>query len=401
MENIAVIGSVGYPSKQGKIEILVHHLVKELGNKVRFTIYCSTKNFPKSERLKSTFKLKLVYLPFKSKGFQGIIYDSISMIHALFFAKTFLILGVSTAFILPFLRLFTSKKLIISINCIEWKRQKRNRFSRLLLKWSENIAIRWAHSIVTDNDAIKQYLYAEYSVLCERIEYGADHVLNVKPTRSDYKKYPFLSNPYAFKVARIEQENNIDIILEAFTQINHNLIVVGNWNDSQYAIDLKEKYKNFENIILLDSIYEQNTLDLLRSNCWLYIHGHSSGGTNLSLIEAMYLGLPIFAFDVVYNKETTEYKCEYFNSVETLRKSISMFNFFDLKSNGEKMLEISLRRYTWKSMGTSYLRLFLLDKKVLNQNKKITFLSSRDQKYLQRVERYQLIYRHHYFEEID
>jgi hypothetical protein len=209
MENIAVIGSVGYPSKQGKIETLVHHLVKELGNKVRFTIYCSTKNFPKSERLKSTFKLKLVYLPFKSKGFQGIIYDSISMIHALFFAKTFLILGVSTAFILPFLRLFTSKKLIISINCIEWKRQKRNRFSRLLLKWSENIAIRWAHSIVTDNDAIKQYLYAEYSVLCERIEYGADHVLNVKPTRSDYKKYPFLSNPYAFKVARIEQENNI------------------------------------------------------------------------------------------------------------------------------------------------------------------------------------------------
>lgn len=401
MEKIAIIGSNAYPVKHGKVDTLVHHLVKELGNKVRFTIYCSSKKSSKSARLQSTYKLRLVYLPINPKGFRRIIYDSISMIHALFYAKTFLILGVSSCFMLPFLRIFTSKKLIVHIDCIEWKRQKWNRFTRLFLKWNEKIVAKWAHSVVTDNDAVKQYLYSEYSILSERIEYGGEHLLNVKPTCSDYKKYPFLSNPFAFSVAHIEPENNIDIILEAFTKIKHNLVIVGNWNDNHYAKDLKEKYKDFEHIFLLDPIYEQNTLDLLRSNCWLYIHGHSSGGTNLSLVEAMYLGLPIIAFDVVYNKETTEYKCEYFNSVETLRKSIAMFNFFDLKSNGEKMLEISLRRYTWKSMGASYLRLFLLDKKVLNQNKKINFLSSRDQRYLQRVERYQLIYKHHYFEEID
>ena len=86
MEKIAIIGSNAYPVKHGKVDTLVHHLVKELGNKVRFTIYCSSKKSSKSARLQSTYKLRLVYLPINPKGFRRIIYDSISMIHAVIFA---------------------------------------------------------------------------------------------------------------------------------------------------------------------------------------------------------------------------------------------------------------------------------------------------------------------------
>jgi putative lipase involved disintegration of autophagic bodies len=71
-------------------------------------------------------------------------------------------------------------------------------------------------------------------------------------------------------------------------------------------MELKEKYISHENIFLLDPIYDQHILNRIRSNCYLYIHGHSAGGTNPSLVEAIYLGLPILAFGVEYNKETTK-----------------------------------------------------------------------------------------------
>lgn len=243
MENIAIIGSVGYPSKYGNKETFVKHLVEDLGNKVRFTVYCSANKFKKSERLKSTFKLRTVYLPFKTNGFQGVLYQLISMIHALFVSKTFLILGVSGCFVLPFLRIFTAKKLIVNIDEIGYN--NRNFLVRFLLKWSEKIAVKWAHSIVTNNEAIKQYFYTEYSVLSERIEYGSDHMSKFVPDKSDYSKYLFLGNRFALTVARIEPENNIEIILKAFTKIDHNLVVVGNWNQTKYARNLKSKYDGF------------------------------------------------------------------------------------------------------------------------------------------------------------
>ena len=85
-----------------------------------------------------------------------------------------------------------------------------------------------------------------------------------------------------------------------------NLVLVGNWKNSQYGSSLRLRYGKIKNIIMLDSIYDQNVLNQLRSNCDLYIHGHSAGGTNPSLVEAMCLGLPILCYDVNYNVETTK-----------------------------------------------------------------------------------------------
>ena len=87
-----------------------------------------------------------------------------------------------------------------------------------------------------------------------------------------------------------------------------NLVFVGNWERSEYGQFLKEKYSAFSNLHLLDPVYESHTVNWLRSNASLYVHGHSAGGTNPSLVEAMNLGLPILAFDCVYNRATTEDK---------------------------------------------------------------------------------------------
>jgi glycosyltransferase involved in cell wall biosynthesis len=136
------------------------------------------------------------------------------------------------------------------------------------------------------------------------------------------------------------------------------LVLIGNWNNSSFGLNLRKKYKNFKNIFLLDPIYNQNKLDQLRSNCYVYIHGHSAGGTNPSLVEAMYLELPIFTFDVKYNKYTTNNNAKYFSSKEDLVCLLDEMNDNDLSVIAKKMKEISILHYNWRKIADKYSKLF-------------------------------------------
>jgi glycosyltransferase involved in cell wall biosynthesis len=133
-----------------------------------------------------------------------------------------------------------------------------------------------------------------------------------------------------------------------------NLVIVGNWNNSKYGIALKESYKDIKNILLLDPIYNQREIDLIRSNATLYIHGHSAGGTNPSLVEAMYLSLPVIAFNVSYNKTTTENKALYFSSSENLVTHLESISEFKLQELRKEMKTVANRRYTWDVISKQY-----------------------------------------------
>lgn len=354
MKRVAIIGTVGIPSKYGGFETLAHFLTKELKDEFEFTVYCSKKSYSKEERIDNLYGAKLVYLPFKANGIQSIIYDMISMIHAIFIADTLLILGVSGGLLIPFLRKFTRKKIIINIDGLEWRRNKWGKFTKKFLKLSERAAVRFSHGDITDNLSIKRYTSINYKTLSNLIEYGGDHTEKVNITSKDRFKYPFLSRDYAFKVARIEPENNIRLVLEAFSKLKTTLVIIGNWNNSAYGKQLKKDYSTFPNIKLLDPIYEQRILDLIRGNCSLYIHGHSAGGTNPSLVEAMSLALPIISFDVSYNRATTEDKCLYFKTTEELIAVVENSSIESLQLQKKVMLEIATRRYSWKSIARKY-----------------------------------------------
>lgn len=401
MEKVAIIGTVGYPSRYGGFETLVHHLVEQLKHQVKFTVYCSSKHYPKKDRPAPTADLRLVYLPLNANGSQSIIYDLFSMIHALFVADTLLILGVSGCAFLPLIRLISRKKIIVNIDGLEWKRDKWGKFGKWYLKWSERMAVRWAHAHIADNEAIRQYVAWEYNAVSELIEYGADHVIPGKPTTEMYKRYPFLRKSYAFKVARIEPENNIDLILTAFADSTINLVIVGNWNNSAYGKNLREKYGDHPNLYLLDPIYNQKELDMLRSNCWSYVHGHKAGGTNPSLVEAMYLGLPIIAFDVNYNKETTEYSALYFKNIEELQELIAMINYPQLRTIGTTMKQIATRRYNWKRIAQRYYQLFELPIHAIRKQPFVREQSDNEVHFLRNAQLNHLLHTRPYFEEPD
>jgi len=271
-----------------------------------------------------------------------------------------LVLGVSGCIFLPVVKLFSNKRIIVNLDGLEWRRAKWSGWIKKFLIFSERMAVRYADETITDNAALQTYVLEHYGTESTLIEYGADHVSPVSLSLPAVEQYSFLKNTYAFKVCRIEPENNIHIVLDAFKKLNRlPLVIVGNWSHSTYGRELRAEYEHIPNIYLLDPIYEPSKLNLLRSNCGVYIHGHSAGGTNPSLVEAMYLGLPILAYDAIYNKVTTEYKGAYFHTAEDLHISLLTYTDQQLHQLGKTMKTIADRRYTWSTIADKYVATFL------------------------------------------
>jgi len=357
MKEISIIGTVGIPAKYGGFETLTEYLTKNLHDSYELTVFCSGKNY--TEQLEIYNGAKLKYINLHANGVQSIPYDIISIFKSLSFADTLLILGVSGCIVLPFVRLFSKKRIVVNIDGLEWKRDKWGKGAKWFLKFSEKIAVKYADVVVSDNKVIQEYVFSEYGVKSELIAYGADHVIKKVLSNKIQKKYPFLSDKYAFKVCRIEPENNVHLILDAFSEYSElSIVMIGNWKNSEYGKELKEKYNSFKNIFLLDPIYDQNILNQIRSNCCVYMHGHSAGGTNPSLVEAMYLGLPIFAFGVEYNRETTQHKAKYFNDKDELLELLKNINDDELKIVAEDMQQVAKENYTWEKISEQYAELF-------------------------------------------
>ena len=175
------------------------------------------------------------------------------------------------------------------------------------------------------------------------------------------QEFPFLQEKYAFSVCRIEPENNIHLIIEVMAQQETlPLVIIGNWDKSEYGRALRTQYRSLEHIHLLDTIYEQNKLNQVRSNCTVYLHGHSAGGTNPSLVEAMYLELPVFAFDINYNRATTEDQAYYFHDAHDLAKLLKGISShkINLQDCAKSMKKIAEKRYRWKIVADQYAEVF-------------------------------------------
>ena len=357
-KKLSIIGTVGIPAKYGGFETLTEYLTKYLYLDYDITVFCSSKSYV--DKLESYNNCKLEYINLNANGAQSIPYDIISLYKSLKFADTILILGVSGCIALPILRLFNKKvKIVTNIDGLEWKREKWSSNAKKFLKYSEKLAVYNSDVVVTDNKVIQDYVKDEYGKESQLIAYGADHVEKISISDDINIKYPFLQEKYAFKVCRIEPENNIHMILEAMAKYGKlNFVIIGNWLNSEYGKELKSKYSKFDNIYILDPIYDQNILNQIRSNCYLYLHGHSAGGTNPSLVEAMMLGLSIFAYGVNYNKETTSHKAKYFDNSADLIKLLEKVDENEIKQISNEMNAVAKERYNWQNISNLYSECF-------------------------------------------
>ena len=356
---VGIIGTNGLPGKYGGWDQLVNHLTIKLKSQFDFIVYTSKYNAEPGLTKFNGAKLKIINL--KANGAQSVIYDMVSLFHACFTCDVLFICGTSGCIFLPLIKL-SGKKIILNPDGLEWKRKKWSKPVKWFLKISEAIGIKLSDVVISDNEKVQEYIYEKYNKKSQLIEYGGDHVIKgINLSERTSTLYKIEKRKYAFKVCRIEPENNISLILESFKNNKMNLVIVGNWNYSKYGENLRIQYSLCNNIQMLDAIYDQVILDELRNNCLIYIHGHTVGGTNPSLVEAMSLGLAVVTFNVPFNVVTTEKEALFFSNSSELIKLLNNIsdNKIDLDLVRKKMSQIANRRYVWDIVTNKYAELFL------------------------------------------
>ena len=205
---------------------------------------------------------------------------------------------------------------------------------------------------------MKRYIERNFNKKPSLIEYGGDHVSNLKPTVELCYKYKFLNKKFHLSISRSQEDNNLHVVLEAYSKMpNKILVLISNYNSFEYGLKLKKEYSKFKNIFMIDAIYDLKILDVIRSECELYIHSHKLCGTAPSLVEIMSLGKPVFSFDSLTNRSTTENKTHYFSNTNDLITLNSLIKFENLMVIGEKMLDISKRKYRWEIIKNKYFKL--------------------------------------------
>ncbi len=349
---VAIIGTRGIPNNYGGFETLAEYLVLYLAKDFDITVYCSAKDM--DSNLTEYNGAKLKYINVTSHGFLGMLYDSISLLKTVGNYDKIIFLGPGGGFIMPFIKT-KARKVLLNFGGLDWKRNKWSLTAQKVIKKSEELLVKYSGQIIADNIGIQNYILEEYKRESALIAYGGDQAQKKAITNEYIEAYPFLKGDYAFIVTRIQADNNIEMILQAFmAQSTLPIVMVGNWNNSAYGKKIKEEYSGKRSLMLLDAIYDREKLDVLRSNCAIYVHGHSAGGTNPSLVEAMYLGLPIVAFASGYNEYTTENKAFYFKDKNELTKFVEAYKLFNLNDVGNNLKQIADVKYRWKFVTNQY-----------------------------------------------
>ncbi len=252
------------------------------------------------------------------------------------------------------------KKSIIITNMdgLEWKRTKYSKKVRRFLKYAESLAVKSSDYLIADSPGIQEYLQQEYQVDSTFIAYGSFLFENENvEVLSEYNVQPY---EYHMLIARMEPENNIETILDGVVQSGTQtpFLVVGKHDSNKFGAYLKDKYKDEAHIRFLGGIYNQDHLNNLRYFSKLYFHGHTVGGTNPSLLEAMASHSLIVAHDNQFNKYILKDEAFYFHDAEevaTILKKITTKQDHQtfLKDNLEKIKNV----YSWDIINNSYLKL--------------------------------------------
>lgn len=286
--NIAIIGTRGIPNFYGGFEQFAGYLAKGLvarGHEV--TVYNSHSH---PYQLPDWNGVKLVYRrdPEDNWGTAGqFVYDLNCIRHARRQSYDIILqLGYTSSSVWGWL--LPRKKSVVTTNMdgLEWKRTKYAKSVRAFLKRAEYLGTVFSDHLISDSLVIQEYLIREYGVQSTYIPYGA--IPFQEPDPEITFDYGLTRYGYNMLIARLEPENNIDTILEGVRQADNGqpFLVVGN-HETSYGEYLKNKYAACKSIQFIGSLFDIGVLNSLRYYCNLYFHGHSVGGTNPSLLEAM------------------------------------------------------------------------------------------------------------------
>ena len=249
-----------------------------------------------------------------------------------------------------------SAVIITNMDGLEWKRTKFSKPVQRFIKFAERLGVKTSDFLIADSVGIQEHLLKTYKVPSAYIPYGA-HIFDT-PDSSYLQEYGVNAYAYDMLVARLEPENSIEVILEGVEKANltRSFLVVGK-HETTYGAYLKERFKNCKQIRFLGGIYNIHALNNVRYFSNVYFHGHTVGGTNPSLLEAMASASLICANDNIFNRAILEEDALYFTSasdVEEVLKSIikeTQEQQQKVRANLDKIKKL----YSWDLINQKYL----------------------------------------------
>lgn len=201
---------------------------------------------------------------------------------------------------------------IVNMDGMEWKRSKYNRLTRVFLKWAESLAANNAAVLIADSPHMQQYIASTYGKPSFFIPYGAEVFTSADCSMlTHFKLLPY---QYFLLVARMEPENNIEMTIQGYLNGRHPfpLVLIGD-TKNPFGQYLRNTYHH-PSVFFAGPVYEQAILNNLRYFSTRYFHGHSVGGTNPSLLEAMACGCNIVAHNNIFNNVILNGDADYFTS---------------------------------------------------------------------------------------
>ena len=357
--HIAILGTRGIPNNYGGNEQcaqkISEYFVKK-GNSV--TVYCPD-DHPYAETVWNGIALRRVFAHEKHVGIWGTFtYDYLCLRDAA--ARDYdiiLELGYVPAACF-YDRIARRRPIVTNMDGLEWARGKWNRALRRFAKYCERTAAMRSTALIADNEGIRQYLMRTYSKQRTLIPYGAE--LLEAPQEKHLAAFTLAPRGYYLLIARLEPENNIECVLDGYlaSGAREPFVIIGSPKTPYGRNVLRRKYARHDKIIFAGAIYDYAVLGSLRHFAKIYFHGHSVGGTNPSLLEAMAAGAHIASFEVEFNRYVLREQAMYFSNSDDVRDLINNYNGRDrarhTETNRNKIKDI----YTWENVSQKYLEVF-------------------------------------------
>ena len=315
---VRILGTRGIPAAHGGFETFAERLALFLVDRGwHVVVYCQNDVPAVTQRYgtKTWRGVELVDVEVSSTGPKATLdFDWACVRHAGQRDGLCLVLGYNGAVFLPYLRM-KGKTIITNMDGIEWRRPKWGPVAKTWFWLNEWIGAWVSHRLVADHPAIADHLATRRPrKAIATIAYGGTPILS--ETAEPVRALGLKPGAYLVSIARIEPDNNIHTIVEAFSRRRRNarLVVLGNvtpgvpYHDRLLAAASDE-------VVFAGAIYDQAVVQALRFHARAYVHGHTVGGTNPSLVEALAAGNAVIAHDNAYNRWTAGDAAVFFSDV--------------------------------------------------------------------------------------
>jgi glycosyltransferase involved in cell wall biosynthesis len=352
---IALVGTRGAPGRYGGFETAVEEVGSRLAARGHdVVVYCRNPG----QTITEYAGMRLVNLPaWRRKHFETLSHSALSALHLLLHrVDAAVVFNAANALFIPIINA-ARIPVALHVDGLEWQRAKWGRNGQRYYKFNERFGVRVASELIADAVGIQDYYRETYDADSVFIPYGAPILRDVTDNR--LAELGLTSRGYHLIVARLEPENNVHVAVAGYASSAATLplVVVGSVRyPGEYVAGLQRRAAADSRISMLGGVYDDELLNQLYANSASYLHGHSVGGTNPSLLRAMGAAAPVLAWDVNFNREVLAETGAYWSTPDAVANAIELVES-DLEAARERGLRGQVRaaeQYRWDAVAEGY-----------------------------------------------